>query len=105
MERKSISAFIGAMVDLRDISKVEKPNFYFEANEPLNADFEFKIWNSDKKNSEKPTTGTPLVKAGSMLILTVDATAWTLAADSYYYEIVRQSDGRIFFKGTLEILN
>lgn len=102
--RATISAYLGGLVDLMDIGKSEPRNFYFETESELSGTFDFKLWNSDKKNTEVTITGTPVTRLANKLTLTFDATAWTLPAGKYYYEIIKTQDKQIYFKGEVNVI-
>ena len=99
MERKAISAYLGGIVDLVDIGKNEPRKFYFETESELSGTFDFKLWNSDKKNDVIPTSGTPVFRVNNKLTLTFDAAAWSVPPGKYYYEIIKNEDKQIYFKG------
>jgi hypothetical protein len=103
MKRETIIAFVGAIVDLAQVSRSEMPNFYFEAEEDLDGTYEVKFWNSSKKNTEFDTPNA-LVRSTRILTLTIDAATWNIPVGSCYYEVSKVENQRIFFKGDIEII-
>lgn len=102
--RKEIIAYTGALLDLKEISLIEKRNFYFEAAEEIQGTFQIKIWNSDKKNTELPMTGIGISKEANKLILAFDAATLTISEGVHYYEISEANVNKIYFKGNIEFI-
>lgn len=104
MKTVTIDPSIAAIVNIDNIGKTEVVPVYFTAEANWIGTYEFKLWNSDKKNTDITRTANPLVVNGVLMTLTIDASAWNVVADEYYYEITKTEDKRIVFKGNLNII-
>ena len=103
MNKIVIDAFIGQEIYFENIGNEEFVPIYFDADAPLVDEYEFKLWNSDKKNSEIVITGTPIEISGNRMTLLIKPKEQNIAAGTYYFEIHNKTDKRIYFKGKLTV--
>lgn len=103
MSRVLLNPSIAANVDIDAVWKNEVKTIRFTAPEAFVGNFTFKIWNSEKKNTEFETTNGTLEVSGNQLILKIDPSAWSLKADDYYSEIYSETQKSIIIKGKLVI--
>ncbi len=104
MNKITINPSIASIVNIEGINQAEKVPVYFTASENWAGDYALKVYNSEAKNSEITIAGNDtLTVVGSVMTLTVDAVEQSIAADSYYYEIISSTNKRVIFKGKLII--
>ena len=72
----------------------------FTFDEEITDEYEVKFWNSSKKNAEVDTIGEMQVDDNK---LTLELTP--TKEGTFYYEIINKTQLRVYFKGTIEILN
>lgn len=103
MNRVTLNPSIAAIVDIDAVWKNEVKTIRFTAPEAFVGNFNFKVWNSEKKNTEFETTNGTLEVSGNQLILKIDPTAWQLKADDYYTEIYSETQKSNIVIGKLVI--
>lgn len=102
---KVIDASIGDILDIENIGQKEFAPIVFTAKNDLTDTFEFKVWNSNRKNSEIPITGNPLTISSNVMTLLISPEEQLIPVGTHYYEIFNTTDKRIYFKGKLQINN
>lgn len=106
MQKVTINPSIAAIVNIDPVGLKEIVPIYITATADWIGTYEFKVYNSDKKNTLISLTGAnPIAIENELMTLTIDPTAQGLTASVYYYEITKVEDKRVTFKGTLNIIN
>lgn len=104
MQRVTINPSIAAIVNIDPVGAKEIVPVYFTAESNWTGNYQFKLWNSDKKNTEVSVTGNPIGVATTVMTLTIDPTAQAIPVNNHYYEITHIETKRVVFKGNLNIV-
>lgn len=97
----TINPSIAATVNISPIIVGEENvPIIFTFDEEITDEYQFKFWNSSKKNAEVDTIG-ELQVDDDKLTLTLSPTK----EGTFYYEIINKTKLRVYFKGIIEILN
>lgn len=98
-----VDPFIGQIVNIRPVYFKENANVYFTAASALTGTYTFKVWNSDKKNTEYTTAGGALTVLGEKMTLTIKPEAQGIPVGEQYFEIWHNESSRIITKGIIYI--
>jgi hypothetical protein len=105
MQKVTINPSIAAIVNIDSVGRKEVVPIYFTATADWTGTYEFKLYNSDKKNTTVALTGSnPIAVVDELMTLTVDPTVQGIVANTYYYEITKVEDKRVIFKGNLKVV-
>jgi hypothetical protein len=103
MEKIIINPSIAAEIDISPIAYSEKVKLFFSSDENWVGDFDFRIWNSNQKNTETEVS-TSLSVVAKIMTLTIEPIVQVLPPKEYWYEISSLSTKRLLFKGKLNIV-
>jgi hypothetical protein len=103
MNKIIINPSIAVEIDISPISFDEKVKLFFTSDENWVGDFDFRVWNSNQKNTEIEVSSSLLVVA-KIMTLAIEPIVQVLPPKEYWYEISSLSTKRLLFKGKLNIV-
>ncbi|PWA10987.1 hypothetical protein [Flavobacterium laiguense] len=102
MKKITLDPSIAAVVDIENIAHNERVVINFTSDANWVGDFAFKVYNSEKKNSEIVVVNALIVQDNQMT-LTLEPAPQNIPDGTKYYEISSVSTKRLLFKGSLKI--
>lgn len=105
MNKVTINPSVAAVINIDAVGAKEVVPIYFTAEQNWLENFSFKLWNSEKKNSEVTILENPLTFEDTVMTLTISPENQNINAGKYYYEIIDTENERVIFKGDLIIID
>jgi hypothetical protein len=104
MQKVTINPSIAGLVDIISIGFTEIVPIYFTAEVNWVGTYTFQLWTSNNKETEISVVGNPLTTLNTLMTLTLAPEQQGIPVGIYYYEIFLENTSRVFFKGSLKII-
>jgi hypothetical protein len=104
-QKVTINPSIARIINIDPCSFKENNNVYFTADENITGTFVFRVWNSDKKNSEFELLSNPISIFEKKMTLGIKPETIGLPIGNHYHEIWHLESNRIYYKGEINVIN